>query len=127
VAADTEPTFEIPKHPERRYPRRGGVEYEGKTVFTLTPEGNCGESALVTLVESVLDRSPYRYGDWFDLPMPLYLVHDDRTGDTFRVGIRDGAVELHVLPETESEGLAAFYDRLAATAATEWSVTRRTD
>jgi hypothetical protein len=59
--------------------------------------------------------------------MPLYLVHDDRTGDTFRVGIRDGAVELHVLPETESAGLAAFYDRLAATAGTGWSVSRRTD
>jgi len=121
------PTFAIPKHPTRRYRRRGGVEYDGETVFSLIPENADEDRAIRELVEDVLDREPYRYGDWFDLPMPLYLVHDDRTGDTFRVAVRDGIVELHVLPETESTGLRAFYRRLFDASDTEWEVTCRTD
>lgn len=122
---DDEPTFRIPQHPSRRYRRRGGVEYDGGTVFSVRPVRSLDEGPLVDLVRSILDRPPYRYGDWFDLPMPLYLVHDDRTGDTFRVAIRDGAVELHVLPETESDGLRAFYDRLTSNSEGDWTVTRR--
>lgn len=124
---DDSPTFEIPKRPTRRYQRRGGVEYEGETVFSLDPEANYTDESLTTLVEDVLDRPPYRYGDWFDLPMPLYLVHDDRTGDTFRTAIRDGRIELHVLPNTGDRGLRAFYDRLAEASDTTWTVTCRTD
>ena len=122
---DDDPTFRIPQHPTRRYRRRGGVEYDGGTVFSVCPSRDLDEEALVELVRSILDRPPYRYGDWFDLPMPLYLVHDDVTGDTFRVAIRDGAVELHVLPETESDGLRAFYDRLTANSTDGWTVARR--
>ncbi|WP_299237316.1 hypothetical protein [Natronomonas sp.] len=125
--ADDQPTFAIPKRPTRRYPRRGGVEYEGQTVFSLTPAGEYDDDALRALVEAVLRRPPYRYGDWFDLPMPLYLVHDDRTGDTFRAAVRDGAVELYVLPETERDGLRAFYERLCESSETSWNVACRTD
>ncbi|WP_255148918.1 hypothetical protein [Halorarius halobius] len=120
------PDFSIPEHPERRYPREGGVEYEGGTVFLLSPAGERDEASLASLVEAVLDGGDYRYGDWFDLPMPLFLVHDDETGDTFRVAVRDGRVELHVRPETEPAGLREFYDRLVDATDGEWRVERRT-
>lgn len=122
---DDDSTFRIPQHPTRRYRRHSGVEYDGGTVFSVRPSREFDEATLVELVRSILDRPPYRYGDWFDLPMPLYLVHDDVTGDTFRVAIRDGIVELHVLPETEPDGLRAFYDRLVANSEGDWTVARR--
>ena len=125
--ADEEPTFRIPQRPTRRYPARNGVKYEGKTVFTLRPASDRDDGLLTDLVESVLGRTPYRYGDWFNLPMPLYLVHDDETGDTFRVTVRDGTVELHVLPETEPAGLRDFYRRLDDASNTTWTVTCRTE
>lgn len=125
MADDDTPTFVIPKRPTRRYPRRGGVEYEGETVFSLTPADDYDDDNLSRRVEAVLQSGPYRYGDWFDLPMPLYLVHDDETGDTFRVAVRDGTVELHVLPETESAGLRRLYERLTASDAAVWDVERR--
>jgi hypothetical protein len=59
--------------------------------------------------------------------MPLYLVHDDRTKDTFRLAVRDGVVELHVLPGTDTDGLRAFYRRLRERSETDWDVTCRTD
>ncbi len=122
----TTPNFTIPKRPTRRYQRRGGVEYEGETVFSLIPAFEYTDESLRVLVERLLDRSPYRYGDWFDLPMPLYIVHDDETSDTFRLAIRDGTVELHLLPETEADGLKAFYKRLADSSETTWRVVCRT-
>lgn len=124
-AATGAPDFAIPEHPERRYPRAGGVEYEGGTVFLLTPPGDWSESALAALVERVLAADDYRYGDWFDLPMALYLVHDDATNDTFRVAVRDAHVELHVRPKTKSEGLRALYDRLVDATDGDWRVERR--
>ncbi len=126
MADEDTPSFAIPNHPTRQYHRRGGVEYDGETVFSLHPETAYGDETLRELVEGVLDGEPYRYGDWFDLPMPLYLVHDDHTGDTFRVAVRDGVVELYVLPETEAAGLRAFYRRLFKTSDTGWDVTCRT-
>ena len=125
MADDDTPTFAIPQPPVRRYPRRGGVEYEGETVFRLTPSGDRDDGELASLVESVLEDGPYRYGDWFDLPMPLYLVHDDETGDTFRVAVRDGDVEFHVLPDTEPAGLRGLYDRLVDATGSDWRVERR--
>ena len=122
-----DPSFRIPQRPSRRYPRRGGVEYEGETVFELTPDDDHGHDALDAALREVLDGDDYTYGDWFDLPMPLYLVHDDRTGDTFRVAVRDDTVELHVLPETGTDGLRAFYRRTDARSETGWDVTCRTD
>lgn len=127
MSDDEAPTFSIPKRPTRRYRRRGGVEYEGGTVFSLEPTNEYDDDSLTKLVERVLDQQPYRYGDWFDLPMPLYLVHDDRTGDTFRIAIRDGTVTLHVLPETGADGLRAFYERLVESSETGWDVTSRID
>lgn len=121
-----EPSFDIPSRPTRRFSRQT-VEYEGETVFELHPDPGTGDATLAALVERVLGEKPYRYGDWFELPMPLYLVHDGETGDTFRVAVRDGRVELHVLPATESSGLRALYDRLAAASDREWSVRCRTE
>ena len=120
--------FAIPSRPGRRYPRNGGVEYVGGTVFSFDPGVDRDDSELAALVESVLDSEPYRYGDWFDLPMPLYLVHDAVTHDTFRVAVRDGRVEVHVLPETGSAGVQALHERLVeAGEASEWTVERRVE
>jgi hypothetical protein len=122
--------FAIPARPDRRYPRNGGVEYVGGTVFSFHPGVERGEEELAALLVSVLDAGSYRYGDWFDLPMPLYLVHDDATHDTFRVAVRDGRVEVHVLPETGPEGVRALHDRLADATDDgpfEWTVERRVE
>ncbi|WP_332899814.1 hypothetical protein [Haladaptatus sp. CMSO5] len=116
------PTFEIPQRPRREYSRDGGVTFAGQTIFTLTPDPEQEDSDLKTLLVSILDDDPYTYGDWFDLPMPLFLVYDRETGDVFRVAIRAGAVEFHVLPATEPPGLQALYQRLLAGAACSWSV-----
>lgn len=127
MADESPPTFTIPKHPTRRYQRRDGVEYDGETVFSLIPETGRDDESITRLVERVLDGDPYRYGDWFDLPMPLYSVHDDRTGDTFRAAVRDGVIELHVLPDTKAGGLREFYQRIESLSETDWEVTCRTD
>lgn len=121
-----EPTFEIPGHPRRRYSRQT-VEYEGETVFELHPTPETETERLTRLVERVLAEEPYRYGDWFELPMPLFLVHDGETGDTFRVAVRDGRVEFHVLPETDSAGLRALYERLQEASGRSWRVDCRHD
>jgi hypothetical protein len=107
------------------------MQYEGATVIELRPTaGDADETALATLVREVLAEGPYRFGDWFDLPLPVFLVHDDRTGDTFRVAVREDAIELHVRSATDAAGLRAFRDRLvaadASVSAADWRVTRRT-
>jgi hypothetical protein len=117
-----DPTFEIPAHPRRRFPYEGGVEYEGGAVFSLDPSTDRSTESLADLVERVLEAGPYRYGDFFELPMPLYLVRDDGTGDVFRVSIRDGTVRFHVLPETETAGLRALYRRLDDRTDFDWHV-----
>lgn len=121
----SDPSFAIPARPERRYPRTGGVEYEGTTVFHLDPDGDPDES-LESLVETVLAGGPYRSGDFFELPMAVWLVRDEETGDVFRVSVRDGRVGLHVLPATESAGLRRFYERLRDRSDCDWSVDCRT-
>ncbi|MFB6142150.1 MAG: hypothetical protein ABEJ30_02270 [Halorientalis sp.] len=122
-----EDPFAIPDRPQRRFPRRGGVEYDGGTLFALVPDPAIEDEALRGLLEGVLAGAPYTYGDWFDLPMPLYLVHDEETGDVFRVSVRDGRVRLHVLPATEPPGLERLYDRLRAATDAGWTVERRTE
>ena len=122
-----DPSFAIPRHPERRYSRHAGLEYEGTTVFSLSPTAERENGTLDDLLKSVLDGNAYIYGDWFDLPMALYLVHDTGTGDVFRVSVRDGAIEFHVLPETSSGGLRALYGRLADRSGHGWNVECRTD
>lgn len=118
-----EPSFTIPARPERRFPSRGGVEYEGATIFRLTPDADHDGRTLESFVERVLDDGPYRSGDFFELPMALWLVRDDETTDVFRVSVRDGAVRLHVLPDTKSAGLRRFYERLVARSDCGWNVT----
>ena len=122
-----DPSFAIPGRPRRTYPRSGGVEYEGETVFVVEPDGELNDADLDSLVTVVLQEGPYQSGDFMDLPMELYLVRDEETTDVFRVAIRGGTVRLHVLPETESEGLRRFYDRLVDRSDCEWRVECRTD
>jgi len=124
----TDPSFAIPTHPERRYPHGSGVEYEGGTEFQLEPDTPVETPALANAVADLLADGPYRFGDFHDLPMPLWLVRDEETSDVFRVAVRDGTVRLHVLPTTESVGLRRFFDRLAARDdSVSWSVRRRVD
>lgn len=166
-------TFAIPGRPERTFPRSGGVEYEGGTVFVLSPDGDDGDGSggdgrdgdreaaegpdgdfegaddpdgdgaegadrdgadvggpdgdLEARIGAVLAAGPYRYGDFHELPMALFLVRDEETGDVFRVAVRDGTVRLHVLPETDSAGLRRFHDRLVEHTGREWRVECRTD
>ncbi|MDS0283042.1 hypothetical protein [Haloarcula onubensis] len=123
-----EPSFSIPARPTRRFPHGSGVEYEGGTEFELTPDRQHTEAELAPVVTDILADGPYRYGDFHDLPMPLWLVRDEDTADVFRVAVRDGTVRLHVLPETESAGLRRFYDRLrGADPSLSWRVDRRVD
>jgi hypothetical protein len=122
-----EPSFTIPARPRRRYPYEGGVKYEGETIFRLDPSPERSTTRLADAIEEVLEAGPYRYGDFLELPMPLYLVRDDETGDVFRVSVRDGTARLHVLPETESPGLRAMYDRLDDRTDVDWRVECRTD
>jgi hypothetical protein len=122
-----DPSFTIPRRPERRYSRHAGLEYEGTTVFSLSPATDRADGALDDLLRGVLDGETYTYGDWFDLPMALYLVHDAETGDVFRVSVRDGAIEFHVLPGTDSGGLRALYGRLVERSEQDWVVESYTD
>jgi len=123
-----DPSFSIPARPTRRFPHGSGVEYEGGTEFELIPDSEYTESELAAVVTDILADGPYRYGDFHDLPMPLWLVRDEDTTDVFRVAVRDGTVRLHVLPETESAGLRRFYDRLRETdESIAWRVDRRVD
>ena len=117
-----EPSFAIPVQPERTFPFSGGVSYEGETTFVLAPVPGWSTDRLVDLVEEVLASGPYRYGDFFSLPMPLYLVKDDQTRDVFRLSVRDGSVRLHVLPSTDPAGLRAMYDRLGEHSGVDWTV-----
>jgi hypothetical protein len=116
------PRFEIPCRPDRVYPRDGGVEYEGGTVFRLSPDPKLSDDELGTLVERVLDGDRYTYGDWFELPKPVYLVHDETHSTAFRVVVRYGTVELHVLPETAPKALREMYARLCETSDSAWRV-----
>lgn len=126
-----DPSFVDPTRPKRRYPRGGGLEYEGGTVFELVPaadrpvESVDGDESIEELVAAVIEAGPYRFGNFFDLPMTAYLVRDEGTADVFRVAIHDGTVHLHVLPETGSAGLRRFYERLADRSDCEWRVERR--
>lgn len=117
-----DPSFSIPSRPRRRYPYSGGVEYEGQTIFRLLPDQSLSDDRLDELLEVTLESGPYQYGDFLNLPLTLYLARDDETSDVFRISIRDGCIRLHVLPETDSAGLRAFYERLTDRTETDWRV-----
>lgn len=114
-----DPSFEIPVHPECDY-SGGEITRTGGTVFSLIPEDGTVEGYL----GRVLARERYTAGDWFDLPSPVYLVHDRDLGTVFRVVGYDDRIELHVTTTTESEGLRAFYDALREEGQTGWRVER---
>lgn len=114
-----DPSFEIPVRPRREY-SDGGVETRGETVFTLVPVAD--EPDVEAWVDRVLGADRYTRGDWFDLPDPVFLVHDRAIGTVFRVVVRDDRVALHVLPTTERAGLERFYERLRRISGTEWQV-----
>lgn len=118
-----EPAFVIATRPSREYDRAGRLSYEGGTTFALEPVVDPPPD-LDTLVSRILETGPYRHGDFLELPMVVYLVRDEGTDDVFRVSIRDGTVRLHVLPETESDGLCRFYERLVEESDGEWEVER---
>ncbi|ERG88899.1 MAG: hypothetical protein J07HX5_01045 [halophilic archaeon J07HX5] len=120
------PSFAIPARPERRF-HRDGVEYEGELLFVCSPATDRSADQLEELVVTVLADGPYRYGDFLDLPMALYLARDDETGDVFRISVRNETVRLHVLPTTEASGLRAFYRRLVDRSTVDWRVDRQTD
>lgn len=120
-----EDPFAIPAHPIRTFPSAGGMEYEGGTAFVLASSPERPEDGLAEDVLTLLAAGPYQYGDFHDLPMPLWLVRDRETADTFRVAVRDSTVRLHVLPRTEPDGLRRFYRRLDDRTDVEWSVSRR--
>jgi len=121
-----EPSFAIASRPSRTYDRAGRLSYEGGTTFTLEPADD-SIPELDVVVDQVLDTGPYRHGDFLELPMVVYLVSDEETGDVFRVSIRDGWVRLHVLPETEPDGLRRFYEHLVERSDCEWHVERRVE
>ena len=128
--ADNGGAFTNLQHPERSFSRAGEMSYEGATVIELRPTAEpTDEAALAALAREVLADGPYRFGDWFDLPLPVFLVHDGRTGDTFRLAVREAVIELHVRSATDAAGLRAFRDRLAEStpAGTDWRVSRRTE
>lgn len=112
-----EPAFEIPVRPECDY-SAGGITRTGGTVFSLLP----GDGAVEGCLGRVLARERYTAGDWFDLPSPVYLVHDRELGTVFRVVGYDDRVELHVTTTTESAGLRAFYDALIEESDAGWTV-----
>lgn len=120
------PSFRIPARPERVYTASGGVSYEGETVFSLVPTGDVDDETLAETLEGIFERERYVSGDWFDLPAPLYLVHDREISTSFRVVVRRGQIELHVLPDTESAGLEALYEALAGATDHDWTVECRT-
>lgn len=119
-----ETAFVIPTRPSRTYDRAGRLSYEGGTTFRLEP-ADSSMPELEALVDQVLETGPYRHGDFLELPMVVYLVRDEGTGDVFRVSIRDGAIRLHVLPATESAGLRQFYERLQDHTTAQWHVERQ--
>lgn len=112
--------FEIPSHPERVYPASGGIRYEGGSRFVLEPEG---PTDLNETVNGALDADRYVVGDWFDLPQPVYLVHDGSLDTGFKVVVIGDAVRIHVLPDTDAAALAAFFDALEEVSTVDWSVT----
>ena len=112
--------FDIPARPTRAYTRLGDVETDGQTRFLLRPMAE--ETAVRDWVDGVLAADRYTYGDWFELPYPVYLVHDSVVATVFRTAIRAPRVELHVLPETKPAGLEAFYRGLVEASEIEWTV-----
>jgi hypothetical protein len=125
--SDDGPAFDVPARPERRYTATGGVEYEGHVAFLLHPVPGRTVDDLEGILRDALDDGRYVAGDWFDMPRPLLLVRDHAVGTSFRVAVRQGRIELHLLPDTDTAALSALYDRLDDGSRVNWRVDRRVD
>ena len=121
-----EPSFEIPVHPERHYPAGGGIKYEGQTVFSLHADPPLSQTTLQAHLHATLDDDVYTYGERDGLPAPVYLVHDRERRTVFRVVIRDGRLELHVLPNTDEKTLRGVFERFCERDGVSWTVECRT-
>jgi len=122
--SDDAPAFESPERPRRRLTPEGGVEYEGEVLFALEPAGEASVAALDDLLAGALSADRYVDGDFFELPQPVYLVHDDALSTTFRAAVRPDRIELQMLPDTDPAALAELYVRVAAASDRDWRVER---
>lgn len=111
--------FNIPVHPIRSYDS-DTITTRGGTVFSLVPETD--QVDIPDTVDQVLESSTYVVGDWFELPRPVYLVRDAERGTIFRVVVADESVDIHVLPSTTADGIAAFYNGLCEESDQPWTV-----
>lgn len=123
---DEDSAFEIPVRPVLSYDGER-VTRRGGTTFELVPIEPASIGDLDAVVRDLLRRSGYVVGDWFELPRPVYLVHDPERSSTFRVVVEDGRIELRVLPSTTSESLETFYERLREATGMEWDAMRRVE
>lgn len=122
----TPPSFDIPVRPERYYPPGGGIEYEGRTIFALHADPPLSQPDLEAHLHDALDEEGYTCSERDEYPAPVYLVHDRERRTVFRVVVREGRLELHVLPNTDSETIRAAYDRLRERDGVAWTVECRT-
>jgi len=122
--SDDAPAFESPERPRRRLTPGGGVEYEGEVLFALEPVGGAAVPDLDERLGAALSADRYVDGDFFELPQPVYLVHDEALSTTFRAAVRPDRIELHMLPDTDPAALAELYVRVAAASDRDWRVDR---
>lgn len=130
VSGPDDDRFAIPARPERRFTPAGGVAHEGGTAFTFEPDGadepaGDGRPAVADALATVLGAERYVAGDWYDLPSPLFLVHDREVGTSFRVLAREDRLALHVLPATDRAGVRALHAALESVTGVDWTVSRR--
>jgi len=122
--SDDAPAFESPERPRRRLTPQGGVEYEGEVLFALEPAGEASVPELDAVLSRALSADRYVDGDFFELPRPVYLVHDGALSTTFRAVVRPDRLELQMLPDTDPAALAELYVRVADASDREWRVDR---
>lgn len=114
--------FAIPVRPTRTIVGET-VQASGEVVFRFTPSDSSTD--VRGLVSLILATEGYTAGDWFGLPEPVYLVHDEVIGDVFRVRISGQTVEVMVLPSTTPRSVERFYDQLGSNSSVDWAIDRR--
>lgn len=114
--------FGIPVRPTRTIDGET-VEASGEVVFKFIPADPSTD--IRSLVSLIFETEGYIAGDWFGLPEPVYLVHDEVIGDVFRVRISGHSVEFMVLPSTTPPSIERFYDRLRSYSSVPWDIERR--
>lgn len=115
--------FRIDEWPTREFDPNGRATVHGGVRFELRPTAERVEVAEA--VDAALADDRFTAGSWFDLPQPVYLVHDTAVGTVFRVVVGANHVGLDVLPTTDPRGLSAFHRRLTAVSGAAWTIDRR--